>query len=94
MMIGCNKIEEYFDNLRNNSWYVLERNIIDSNGYDGKSMIITKCFATEDYSNETQFYFTIRVMKLKKGYLYLLDEYDYFSSEDEVIEELKNMGIK
>jgi hypothetical protein len=88
------KINEYLklvsegDNL-----YAVRLNNTD----DIKYLITRKSYSSDTslyYINKPQFEICITLKKLKNGkYIYIFND-EFYSTEDEVIEEMKRMGIK
>lgn len=91
-MTGCDKVNEYFKFLNSCGWlihnlyegdfvptYLLTRNIV----HMGNPSIM----------NKYQYEITLYPKKTKTGYVFFLDD-EIYSTEEEVIEELKRIGIK
>jgi len=79
--------DEYFNDLFTR-WYIYN----DGNG--NYLFTMKDCNLEMPYSNEKlQYEITFRQMEGKKGNIYLLNDF-YYHTIDEVIEELKSIGIK
>jgi hypothetical protein len=91
-MIGCNKIQQYLHHLINNGWYVSQHQYtIDK---DELYLLLTRRSWVRDYEyTEWQYELHLKLIKTKKGYIYKLND-EFYSTEDEIIEELKRIGVK
>jgi len=87
-MTGCDKIIEYFKFLNSCGWYI-------QNIYKGDyipTYLLTRTMFNTSVIHKFQYEITLYPKKTKTGYVFFLDD-EIYSTEDEVIERLKNMGI-
>jgi hypothetical protein len=85
------KIYEYLQHLTDSGWYVQRI-------YKGDfipTFLLTRTVVEMDpcVMTQCQYEITLYTKDTKKGHLFVLDD-EFYSTDDEVIEELKNMGIK
>jgi len=90
-MNDCPKIFEYFKFLNSCGWYI--QNIYEGNFIPTYLLTRTIFNQNSNWINRHQYEITLYPKKTKTGYVLFLED-EIYSSEDEVIEELKNMGIK
>jgi hypothetical protein len=86
------KIQQYLHHLINDGWYVSRHQYtIDK---DELYLLLTRRSWVRDNSyTEYQYELHIKPIKTKKGYIYRMNG-EFYSTEDEVIEELKRIGIE
>ena len=80
------KIHEYFEYLYNIGWYIYH------NDEDNK-FLFTRSGGTNFLMERCQYEITLQIKDTKKGSVILLNG-DIYSNDDEVIDELKRIGIE
>ena len=87
-----NKIHEYLQHLREIGWYVSEQQYTTIK--DELYLLLTRRSWVRDYEyTEWQYELRVNLIRTKKGSIIKLND-DFYSTEDEVIDELKRIGVK
>ena len=90
-MTGCDKVIEYFKFLNSCGWLI--QNIYKGD-YIPTYLLTRTIYGMDDrLIDKYQYEITLYPKKTKMGYVFFLDD-EIYSTEDEVIEGLKNMGIE
>jgi hypothetical protein len=89
----CEKIGKYFKDLSSWGWYISKQYKDDGNYLFNFTRIVITMELSE--MNSYQYNISFACVKLNNGkYVYVINHSDYYWTEDEVIEELKRIGIK
>lgn len=85
------EIHEYLEYLRDVGWYVSQHQYTTDK--DELYLLLTRRSWVREYSyTEWQYELHLKPIKTKKGYIYKMNG-DFYSTQDEVIEELKRIGV-